>query len=297
MRDLIVPTELTTNGQSKVAASRAYVRSCDHWLPISRLLDPLFVVAVAIVTFITASRDVDFWLTDGASFALNGELVRDYLASGLGQNPMAFASEWFPHYLALTISLHLPIFPLAEAVVFASFGFSHSAAIFTHPVQRGGCYTEVARYVLDHSDEDGVVMFHGKDSKNLAFSVRTLRLTDKIFTLSAEKFLVSYNIMRESGIADHNLPVDDVDSIIDRYGISYLVFQPDFWTDQLSIAVLQQLTYSDRFALVAEFSVATGEQNQRRTIRVYHNNRPRPPIDGNVRINLPPLGEIISGHF
>jgi hypothetical protein len=75
------------------------------------------------------------------------------------------------------------------------------------------------------------------------------------------------------------------------------VFQPDFWTDQLSIAVLQQLTYSDRFALVAEFSVATGEQNQRRTIRVYHNNRPRPPIDGNVRINLPPLGEIISGHF
>ena len=65
------------------------------------------------------------------SFALNGELVRDYLASGLGQSPMAFALEWFRHYPAVTISLYPPIFPLAEAAVFALFGFSHAAALAT----------------------------------------------------------------------------------------------------------------------------------------------------------------------
>ena len=73
---------------------------------------------------ITAAREEDFWWTDGASFALNGELLRDYFTSGLGRNPIAFASEWYLHYPALTISLYPPIFPLAEMIVFTIFGFS-----------------------------------------------------------------------------------------------------------------------------------------------------------------------------
>jgi len=41
---------------------------------------------------------------------------------------MAFASEWFRHYPALTISLYPLIFPVVEAIVFAIFGFSHDTA-------------------------------------------------------------------------------------------------------------------------------------------------------------------------
>ncbi len=80
------------------------------------------------MTFRTAARDEDFWWADGASFALNGELVRDYLVSGFGGNPLVFAREWFQHYPALTISLYPPIFPLTEAAVFELFGFSHGTA-------------------------------------------------------------------------------------------------------------------------------------------------------------------------
>ncbi len=80
------------------------------------------------ILFFTSPRSEDFWWTDAASFALNGDLIRDYVASGLHQSPMAFANGWFRHYPALTISLYPPIFPIAEAIAFGLFGFSHPVA-------------------------------------------------------------------------------------------------------------------------------------------------------------------------
>ena len=84
--------------------------------------------AAVLALFITSPTNEDFWWTDSATFALNGELIRDYVASGLPGSPLAFATEWFRRYPALTISLYPPVFPVAEAVMFAVFGFSHPVA-------------------------------------------------------------------------------------------------------------------------------------------------------------------------
>lgn len=86
------------------------------------------LLAAASLLYLTSWRNESFPWTDAASFALNGELIRDYAASGFAGSPMAFAKEWFLHYPALTISLYPPIFPLAEAAMFAMFGFTHAVA-------------------------------------------------------------------------------------------------------------------------------------------------------------------------
>lgn len=114
-------------GKVSLAVAPAYLTHARRrWA--GQFLIGALLAAVAVVTFVTAARDEDFWWGDGASFALNGEFLRDYIASGLGRSPMAFAAEWYFRYPALTISLYPPIFPLAEAAVFAVFGFSHNAA-------------------------------------------------------------------------------------------------------------------------------------------------------------------------
>jgi 4-amino-4-deoxy-L-arabinose transferase-like glycosyltransferase len=503
----------------------------------------MVLVAAAIATYMTAARDEDFWWADGASFALNGEFVRDYLASGLGQNPVVFAQEWFRHYPALTISLYPPIFPLVEAAAFAIFGFSHTTALATvtvfatvasigiyrtvrttasvlpataagimllatpevlrwsreivmdvpamallllgaaallhyqaakrpgtllvtvlltlaavytkqtaifvvpafavslladdgwalarckstwlavsgfligllplavftllygtenfhiafgegtgqkgygrlsvqalmaygrvlpeivgiiplvgsgaylallgvkgwhdnaerrltvlmvswfvidyllisvtadfetryavpltappvvlsilliarvlstslaggvalvasvwmfaaqissQPVMRVEGYGDVAQYVLEQSEPGDVVLFHGMASKNFAFSLRTRSPTPKVSVLRAEKFLVDYTIMRDWGITDRNLSAADVEAIIDRYEVSFIVFQPNFWTDQPSIAALQRVIDSDRFRMVAQFGITSEDLSRRATLRVYRNIR------------------------
>jgi 4-amino-4-deoxy-L-arabinose transferase-like glycosyltransferase len=534
---------------------------------VLELLCPSLLAAAAVMTFITAARDEDFWWSDGPSFALNGEMLRDYLASGFRLDPMSFALEWFRHYPALSISLYPPIFPLAEAAVFAIFGFSHASAqatvtvfvavasygiyrlsrtsvgilpatgaglmllatpevlrwsreivmdipamaflllaatavlhyqetrrtrplllavwlalaavytkqtalfvapafavallvdegwslirrksawmaaaagviglvplgIFTvlyamenfhiafgagtgqkeyarlsvqallaygrvlpeivgivplvasavwlamvgvrgfrdlaerrltvlmvswfvidylfisvtadfetryatlltvppvvlsillitrvlaarwaggvalavsvclfaflissQPVTRVEGYGDVAQYVLDHTEQDDVVLFHGRASKNFAFSVRTRSPVPKILILRAEKFLVDYTIMRDWGITDHNLSPAEVEAIIDRYGISYIVFQPNFWTDQPSIATLQRLMDSDRLRLVAQFGITSDDTSQRALIRVYLNIRRTPPASEDIGMMPPPLGTSTPGRL
>lgn len=531
----------------------------------------LIVASAVVLTFITAPTHEDFWWTDGATFALNGELIRDYLTTGLGQNPITFASAWFLRYPALTISLYPPIFPMAEALVFAVFGFSHAAAqatvtcfaalaafgmyrtcrtvvpmtaasggailllstpgpllwsrqvvmevptlsflllataallhhqrsgflkqlllavlfllaavytkqtaifaapafaaalvldrgpavllkrstwiavstgvaglvpltvftlLYAHqnidsaigagttsidghtavsrlsvaaflvyaralpaiagplplaasavylalvarlgwrniaekrvtmlmlcwflmdyivisvighfehrygifltvppvvlsvlltarlvhyhedgalmlplavllfaigmasaPVTKIVGYDAVAQYVVTHARQDSVVLFDGKESKNFTFSVRIRTPKPKIFILRADKILVRYNIVREWGISDRNLSESDIEGIVDRYGIEYVVSQPGFWTDQPSMANLERLIHGERFTMVAEFPIASEEVSQRTTIRIYRNNRPSPVSVDQLRIEMPALGGEISGQL
>ncbi len=134
-----------------------------------------------------------------------------------------------------------------------------AARISTQQVIRVEGYGDVAQFVLDHAKQNDVVLFHGMASKNFTFSLRTRSPTPKVFVLRAEKFLVDYSIMRGWGITDRNLSAADVELIIDRQRISYIVFQPNFWTDQPSIAALQRVIDSDRFRMIAQFGITSDD--------------------------------------
>jgi hypothetical protein len=95
---------------------------------LAATITAVLLIAAVLLTFATAPKSEDFWWSDAATFALNGELIHDYIARGLGQSPMTFASNWFLHYPALTISLYPPILPVTEALAFTVFGFSHVVA-------------------------------------------------------------------------------------------------------------------------------------------------------------------------
>jgi hypothetical protein len=85
--------------------------------------------------------------------------------------------------------------------------------------------------------------------------------------------------MRDWGITDRNLSAAEVEAIVDRYDIAYVVFQPNFWTDQPSVAALQRLIDSDRFRLVAQFGITSDDLSRRTSLRVYRNVRRTPVSD------------------
>ena len=169
-------------------------------------------------------------------------------------------------------------------------------AIVAHPIVRGAGYGDVAGFVLEQAGKDDVVLFHGKESKSFAFSLRARSSVPKVFLLRAEKFLVDYRIVRDWGISDRNQSEADIAATIDRLGVSLLVFQPDFWTDQPSIAALQRLVESGRFARVAEFPIWSQQPGRRTTIGVYRVDRPRAPAS-DVTIDVPQPGDRTSGRL
>jgi len=94
----------------------------------SRLAAFVSVTLAILLLFATSPIHNDAYWSDSATFALNGELIRDYLSSGFSKAPMAYANVWFRHYPALTISAYPPVFPVVEAAMFALFGFSNAIA-------------------------------------------------------------------------------------------------------------------------------------------------------------------------
>jgi hypothetical protein len=180
-----------------------------------------------------------------------------------------------------------------QAVALALCAAVFLTTVMASPVPRCGGYAEAARFVQRESNPGEMVIFHGKESKSFIFSLRFRAAQAKLSVLRSDKLLVEYSVIREWGITDRGLSVQEIDALIDEFGIRLLVLQPDFWTDQPSMAALQSLAYSDRFSLVAEFPVACAHSS----LRVYRNNRPTTATQKTLQIKVPALGASISGRL
>jgi 4-amino-4-deoxy-L-arabinose transferase-like glycosyltransferase len=176
--------------------------------------------------------------------------------------------------LSLLMILRLPLGSARSWGALATGAAAFLLAISTHTVNQMSGFDKVAAYLLEHSRQDDVVWFQGKESKNLIFSVRSHDPTPKLFLLRFEKFLVDYHITRDWGIADRGWTRADIEKLVDRNHISIVVLQPGFWADLPSVALMQDYIYSDRFKQVAEFPITADDPSQRTTIKVFVNQRP-----------------------
>lgn len=170
-------------------------------------------------------------------------------------------------------------------------------AVYTNPEPRMSGYNKVAQYIADHAGINDVVLLHCYESKNFVFSMRVRVPEPKVFIIRTEKLLVNYNILREWGIADRNVSREEIENLIDRLGVTYIVMQPDFWADQPSMARFQEVIRSNRFTEVATFPIESDQASQRTVITIYKNNRPTDPTDRSIDLDMRALGDTISGQL
>jgi 4-amino-4-deoxy-L-arabinose transferase-like glycosyltransferase len=151
-----------------------------------------------------------------------------------------------------------------------------AVSVTTLGVNRMTGYDRVAAYILDHSKQDDVIWFQGQESKNLVFSLRSHSSKPKVFVLRAEKLLVDYRIVRESGITDRGWSTEKLRDLVEQSGISMVVLQPGFWADMPSMSRMQDYIGSGHFRQVAEFPIDADEPSQRTTIRIFVKQDPAP---------------------
>jgi hypothetical protein len=158
-------------------------------------------------------------------------------------------------------------------------------------------YDAIADFVLAHAENDSVVLFHGFRSQNLVFALRAHSSFPKVYLLRSEKLLLDYRISRAFGVHDLGFSRSDVENLVDRLGVTYVVFQPDFWVDLPSMAAFQDLVYSDRFTKVAEFPITANVPTIEKKMLVFRNERPTHPVHPDIELNMPLLGGKISGQY
>ena len=190
----------------------------------------------------------------------------------------------------------LPRAIAAEAAV-AIGALAFVITVATQPVPRVSGYDAVAAFILQHADKNSVVLFHGYRSPNFVFSLRAQSVAPKLYVLRSEKLLLNYRISRDSGVTDRGVSRSALEQIVDRYGVSYVVFQPDFWTDLPSMAAMQDFIYSDRFSKIAEFPIRGNVPIPEHELMIFKNNRPTHPENPEIELNMPLLGGKISGNI
>src|SRR6476646_4332839 len=76
---------------------------------IIELLTASFLYIVgAVLLFVSAPHNGEFWWSDAPRHALNGVFVRDMLAAFPWRDPVGFAMQYYGRYPALTILFYPP---------------------------------------------------------------------------------------------------------------------------------------------------------------------------------------------
>ena len=196
------------------------------------------------------------------------------------------------------------VHPADHPAVLGPVGWIHRAPRRRGPVRRAARDTtgtsgrglrrcRAIRAGAYESGRDRAVPWHGLEEFHV-FRADTQPCT-RIFIMRAEKSLVDYSIMRDWGIKDRNVSAAEMASLIDRDNVAYIVFQPNFWTDQPSIAALQRLIDSERFALVAQFGITSDEPSRSKVLRVYRVKRDPTPTLSGFGPMFPPVPAITPG--
>ena len=84
--------------------------------------------AGALLLFLTAPHEGEFWWSDAPRHALNGAFIKDFIAA-MPAHPTVWAMQYYVKYPALTILFYPPLFYVILAPFYALFGVSHATAI------------------------------------------------------------------------------------------------------------------------------------------------------------------------
>lgn len=188
------------------------------------------------------------------------------------------------------------------AIAFSVFALAHT--LVTSPVPRVTGYREAARLINERAQPGERIMFHGHRSASFIFSMREMEAPDArpITTLRAEKYLVNYRIGRTFGLESQPISKQEIEALIYRYAVRYVVFQSDFWTDVSSVKLFREVVESDHFKKLAEIPIdeislpetPVKDAGERPKLLIYANNQAVSDSPAPVSINVPVINRTIG---
>ena len=102
---------MPAQNESVATLRGAWRKTAPTWFSRSGLIAVLLVVTVLVIQVLVGAYESERGLhSDEAAHLLNGMLLRDYLREGLGQDPVAFAREYYQRYPKIAPFMWPPLF-------------------------------------------------------------------------------------------------------------------------------------------------------------------------------------------
>ena len=180
------------------------------------------------------------------------------------------------------------------ALAFAIGSFSYTLATNHVPYVSG--YRAAVQYVCSAAPPDSVVMFSGLRDGSFIFNVKSMPECKNLTVIRADKLLLRVAIDRHLfGVQEFGVNATQFRDMLQRYGVRYIVIEPDFWPDLKSMQMLVTLLHEDQFKLLTKVPAASNRERIRYNLEIYENLGPLSPARNPLRVELPVSGIAVQG--
>ncbi len=170
-----------------------------------------------------------------------------------------------------------------------------AVSLALHPVPRIEGYGAAVDLIADRAPRGSTVLFSGYRDGNFIFGLRAREDRRDLRVLRADKLLLKVAVRREIGVQEMGYSEDEIADLLNRYGVRYVVAQPDFWTDLVEMQRLQAVLRSPRFEEVARLPITGNVPHVDQELVVYRNLGPVAPPGAAIQLDLPIIGRSIGG--
>ncbi|MDE1463026.1 ArnT family glycosyltransferase [Spartinivicinus poritis] len=164
----------------------------------------------------------------------------------------------------------------------------------SRPVHYVDGYRDVVDYIAEVTPDNSNVLFSGYRDGSFIFNMRAKSNRPDVNILRADKLLLEVAVRRSLGVKQQSYSEAEINDLINKMGVHYIVAQPNFWVDLDQMAKLQNVLRSDQFKEVKRFKMPSNYNAQEKELIVYRNLGNI--ADGPIKIsnNLPIIGRKIT---
>ena len=180
------------------------------------------------------------------------------------------------------------------AVMFAAGSFCYT--LMKHPAPHITGYREAAHYVCSVAPADSVIMFSGWRDGSFVFNVRSLPECKNVTVIRADKLLLRVAIHRDLfGVQELGVAETKLKDMLGRFGVHYIVLEPEFWNDLQSMKMLVRVLHQDQFKLLNTISAVNYREHNGSPLEIYENLAPLAQGKNALKVELPVSGIAIEG--
>ena len=157
-------------------------------------------------------------------------------------------------------------------------------------------YRASAQYVCSIAPHDSVVMFSGLRDGSFIFNVKSMPECKNLTVIRADKLLLRVAIDRHLfGVQEIGVTEAKFREMLSRYGIRYVVLEPDFWSDLQSMQMLVAILHQDQFKLLAKMPIVSNRNHGDQQLEIYQNLGPISREKSLLKVELPTSGISVEG--
>jgi len=202
--------------------------------------------------------------------------------------PLAFFAV-----LAIVRGLPTTVAPYV-AVAFAVASFSYTLVKNQVPYVSG--YRAAAHYVCSVTPSDSVIMFSGMRDGSFIFNMRSMPECKNLTVIRADKLLLRVAIDRHLfGVQELGVTEAKFRDMLGRYGVRYIVVEPDFWNDLQAMQMLVQMLHQDQFKLLTTIPIASNLPQKDSRLEIYENMGFVSQGKNSLKVELPASGIAVEG--